>query len=136
MSERPDVFPRRNGPWTVTGTRQVHLTPWLRVREDDILWPDGQPVQLGDPAGLGQGLDFQILCRLLDGPQLPLGPVDLGLQIGHPGFMLAEAELVVPAGLGIQLPDRLLPNGHLAGGQHAGWRGGPAVGLLGGHPKR
>lgn len=38
MSESP-FFPRRNGPWTVTGSREIHKTPWLRVREDRIIWP-------------------------------------------------------------------------------------------------
>lgn len=33
-------FPRPCGPWLVTGSRQVHETPWLRVRDDQIIWPN------------------------------------------------------------------------------------------------
>jgi 8-oxo-dGTP pyrophosphatase MutT (NUDIX family) len=40
--EQPGPY-RRIGPWRVTGTREVHRTPWVRVREDQILWPNDQP---------------------------------------------------------------------------------------------
>lgn len=34
--------PKQNGPWLVTGSREIHRTPWLRVREDQIVWPGGR----------------------------------------------------------------------------------------------
>lgn len=36
-------FPYQNGPWQITGTREVHRTPWVRVREDAIVWPNKKP---------------------------------------------------------------------------------------------
>ena len=30
-------------PWTNTGSREVYVNPWLRVREDQVLRPDGKP---------------------------------------------------------------------------------------------
>jgi 8-oxo-dGDP phosphatase len=40
MAQEQPAQPRRVGPWVVTGSREIHRTPWLRIREDDILWPD------------------------------------------------------------------------------------------------
>ena len=39
MSES-SKYPQRRGPWLVTGTQQVHRTPWLSIRDDQIVWPD------------------------------------------------------------------------------------------------
>src|SRR5439155_7079061 len=39
MSEQGD----RRGPWQVLGSRQVYENAWIRVREDDVIRPDGQP---------------------------------------------------------------------------------------------
>ena len=38
-ADRPDPA----SPWTAVGTRQVYENPWIRVREDRVLRPDGQP---------------------------------------------------------------------------------------------
>ena len=35
--------PDRSNPWTTLGTRPVYDNPWIAVREDQILRPDGQP---------------------------------------------------------------------------------------------
>ena len=34
---------RRRGPWTVLTQREVYADPWVRVRRDEVLRPDGQP---------------------------------------------------------------------------------------------
>ena len=34
---------QERGPWRVLGTREVYLNPWIRVREDKVLRPDGEP---------------------------------------------------------------------------------------------
>ena len=34
---------QRRGPWQVLGTRQVYANPWMRVREDQVLRPNGAP---------------------------------------------------------------------------------------------
>jgi 8-oxo-dGTP pyrophosphatase MutT (NUDIX family) len=35
--------PDRSNPWTTLGTRPVYENPWITVREDQILRPDGRP---------------------------------------------------------------------------------------------
>ena len=32
-----------HNPWTTRGSRRIYENPWIRVREDDVLRPDGQP---------------------------------------------------------------------------------------------
>jgi hypothetical protein len=34
---------QQRGPWQVLGTRQVYANPWMRVREDQVLRPNGTP---------------------------------------------------------------------------------------------
>lgn len=34
---------RRRGPWTITSERLAYENPWMRVREFDVLRPDGAP---------------------------------------------------------------------------------------------
>ena len=33
---------QRRGSWTVTGSRDVYRNPWIAVREDEVVQPDGQ----------------------------------------------------------------------------------------------
>ncbi len=33
---------RRKGPWIVTGTKVIYQNPWLKVREDKVIRPDGK----------------------------------------------------------------------------------------------
>ena len=35
--------PQRRGPWQVVSTREVYQNPWIRVREDQVIRPDGHP---------------------------------------------------------------------------------------------
>jgi len=39
MNTKDDI----RGPWQVLGSRQVYENAWIRVREDDVIRPDGQP---------------------------------------------------------------------------------------------
>jgi 8-oxo-dGTP pyrophosphatase MutT (NUDIX family) len=32
-----------SNPWTTNGTRQIYENPWLRIREDSVVQPDGKP---------------------------------------------------------------------------------------------
>jgi 8-oxo-dGTP pyrophosphatase MutT (NUDIX family) len=44
MSDEPN--PEQNptsDPWTVIGSREVYVNPWIRVREDQVLRPDSKP---------------------------------------------------------------------------------------------
>ena len=36
-------YPRRRGPWVTTSSREVYRNPWITVREDQVLRPDGNP---------------------------------------------------------------------------------------------
>jgi 8-oxo-dGTP pyrophosphatase MutT (NUDIX family) len=38
-----DHQPDRTNPWTTLGSRPVYDNPWIAVREDQILQPDGSP---------------------------------------------------------------------------------------------
>jgi 8-oxo-dGTP pyrophosphatase MutT (NUDIX family) len=38
-----DGPPEKIGPWTRLRRREVYDNPWIRVREDDVLRPDGSP---------------------------------------------------------------------------------------------
>jgi 8-oxo-dGTP pyrophosphatase MutT (NUDIX family) len=35
--------PEQRGPWKALGSCEVYRNPWMRVREDRVLRPDGQP---------------------------------------------------------------------------------------------
>ena len=32
-----------SSPWQLTGSREVYVNPWIRVREDQVIRPDGKP---------------------------------------------------------------------------------------------
>jgi 8-oxo-dGTP pyrophosphatase MutT (NUDIX family) len=38
---------RRNGPWTITGQRQVYDNPWISLTHHDVVHPTGAPGQCG-----------------------------------------------------------------------------------------
>lgn len=46
MDEVPRPL-RNNGPWTVRASRDVYQDPWMRVRRDEVIRPDGQPGSYG-----------------------------------------------------------------------------------------
>ncbi len=39
----PQLPVDRGNPWTTTSSQPVYENPWIRVREDKVLRPDGQP---------------------------------------------------------------------------------------------
>lgn len=48
--------PQRRGPWQVLSSREVYRNPWIRVREDQVLRPNGSPGIYGvieSPPALG-----------------------------------------------------------------------------------
>ncbi len=32
-----------SNPWTTNATRQIYENPWIRIREDEVVQPDGKP---------------------------------------------------------------------------------------------
>jgi ADP-ribose pyrophosphatase len=38
-----DRLMQRRGPWTVLDSAEVYQDPWLSVRKDDVIRPDGKP---------------------------------------------------------------------------------------------
>jgi 8-oxo-dGTP pyrophosphatase MutT (NUDIX family) len=43
MSDEPGPEPEHANPWTTLSTRSIYENPWIAVREDRVLRPDGQP---------------------------------------------------------------------------------------------
>jgi 8-oxo-dGTP pyrophosphatase MutT (NUDIX family) len=41
------MAPRQRGPWQEIASREVYRNPWLRLREDEVIRPDGQPGRYG-----------------------------------------------------------------------------------------
>ncbi len=41
--DNPEERPGKVGPWTRLSGRQIYDNPWIRVREDQVLHPDGSP---------------------------------------------------------------------------------------------
>jgi 8-oxo-dGTP pyrophosphatase MutT (NUDIX family) len=76
----------RRGPWQVLARREVYRNPWLRVREDTVIRPDGTPGIYGvvEPA------DNAAVVALDDG-----GRVALVVEFVYP----LERELIqIPSG--------------------------------------
>lgn len=38
---------KTNGPWKITSTERKYENPWIRVREDNVIHPDGKPGLFG-----------------------------------------------------------------------------------------
>ena len=96
-------------PWTVVGSREVYANPWIKVREDQVVRPDGNP-------GIYGVVEFQNLA-------LGIVPVDAagwtylvgqwryplerysweipegGGSLGTPAIESAQRELVEEAGI-------------------------------------
>ena len=39
----PDQMDEQRNPWTIVGSREIYINPWLRVREDHVIRPDNKP---------------------------------------------------------------------------------------------
>jgi 8-oxo-dGTP pyrophosphatase MutT (NUDIX family) len=35
-------MPRKNGPWTINGSKTVYKTPWMELKEDSVIAPNGK----------------------------------------------------------------------------------------------
>lgn len=80
-----------NGPWRVRSSRVVYENPWLRLREDEVIRPDGRPgiygvVEFpGSVTVLAVGRDGQVPLVTQwrypvrrDSVELPTGAIDAG----------------------------------------------------------
>lgn len=38
---------KQHGPWRIVGTREVYQDPWIALRVDDVVRPDGKPGTFG-----------------------------------------------------------------------------------------
>jgi 8-oxo-dGTP pyrophosphatase MutT (NUDIX family) len=43
MAEYIRADPEKRGPWTRLSSRPIYENPWIKVREDQVLRPDGSP---------------------------------------------------------------------------------------------
>ncbi len=42
-SPRPEPDPESHNPWTTVASRAIYENPWISVREDQVIRPDGHP---------------------------------------------------------------------------------------------
>lgn len=42
-NEVTESFPKKRGPWTTLSSLKIYENPWISVREDQVLRPDGKP---------------------------------------------------------------------------------------------
>lgn len=98
----------QRGPWQVRGSREVYRNRWLRVREDDVIRPDGQPGIYGviepednaaivalDDAGRVALVGEFLYPLAVQSWQIPSG----GINAGEPPLAAAMRELVEETGL-------------------------------------
>jgi 8-oxo-dGTP pyrophosphatase MutT (NUDIX family) len=38
---------KKNGPWTILGSREIYKTPWMDIREDSVISPSGKKTTFG-----------------------------------------------------------------------------------------
>lgn len=88
---------RKRGPWTILDERKQYETPWMCVREFDVLMPDGTPGLYGvvEPANLAIG----ILPVFEDGTTVLVGQYRFALdayswELPEGGGPKAQAPLV------------------------------------------
>lgn len=93
--------------WETTGSREVYINPWIRVREDDVVRPDGSDgvygvVEVRQPAVFVVAVDDADHVVLVDlsryttgaGLEIPAGGSD-----GQDLLVAARRELVEETGL-------------------------------------
>ncbi|MCL6647715.1 MAG: NUDIX hydrolase [Chloroflexi bacterium] len=98
----------RRGPWQLVASREVYRNPWLRLREDTVIRPDGQPgvygvVEPEDNAAI-VALDEQGRVALVLEFVYPLGSTLLqapsgAIHAGETPLQAAQRELAEETGL-------------------------------------
>lgn len=83
-------------PWVVRGTREVYANPWIRVREDDVLRPDGSP-------GIYGVVELRTRCL----GAVPLLSDGSTMLVGQHRYTLGEWTWEVPQGGGAMDADPL-----------------------------
>jgi 8-oxo-dGTP pyrophosphatase MutT (NUDIX family) len=53
-------------PWTVVGSREVYVNPWIRVREDQVIRPDSKPGIYGVVEFANYALGVVVVTDTLD----------------------------------------------------------------------
>jgi len=87
-------------PWIVRGTREVYANPWIRVREDDVLRPDGSP-------GIYGVIELRTRCL----GAVPLLQDGTTVLVGQHRYTLGEWTWEVPQGGGAFDADPLVEVG-------------------------
>lgn len=100
--------PVRRGPWTIMASREVYRDPWISVRRDEVIRPDGQPgshcvVHVKEGVSV-VALDEEDHVYLAEEFHYAIGRVALevvsgGGEEGEPPLLTAQRELAEELGI-------------------------------------
>lgn len=99
---------RPHGPWTILGTREVYRDPWIEVRRDEVIRPDGAPGShcvVAMKAGVCVlPVDERGICHLTDEFHYGIGRDSLegvsgGIEPGEDPLETARRELAEELGI-------------------------------------
>lgn len=98
----------RESPWTTLTSREVYANPWMRVREDEVVRPDGSPgiygvVEVANPAVFVVALTDADEVVLVELHRYATGTWELevpaGSTDGEPPLTAGRRELAEETGL-------------------------------------
>ena len=88
-------MPTQHGPWTILKSTVKYANPWMTVREDEVLRPDGKPGIYGTvtikPGSSVLAMDEDGMVYLLD--EFGYAANHQGLVVANGGFDAHEAPL-------------------------------------------
>jgi ADP-ribose pyrophosphatase len=93
---------KQHGPWQILGSRDEYQDPWVRVRKDEVLRPDGQPgtftIVLLKPGVTVIAVDDQRNAFLTEEFHYGVGRTTIegvsgGIEIGEDPLVTAQREL-------------------------------------------
>lgn len=87
MADSASPGPERRGPWTRLSSRPIYENPWITVREDQVLRPDGSP-----------GIYGVVHFRNLAVGVVPIDAAGRVILVGQYRYSLGFASWEIPEG--------------------------------------